>query len=147
MRKMFVICDLDGTLADISHRRQFAESGDFPSFEHPLNVEQDKLNHRLCTLLDILVKNGHKVYLFSGRTDAVRDTTEKWLEDNEVLYHKLYMRKAGDSRDDVIVKREMLQESGLNLDDILCVFDDRNKVVAEWRRLGLLCFQVAEGDF
>ncbi|WP_457852111.1 phosphatase domain-containing protein [Mycolicibacterium conceptionense] len=27
------------------------------------------------------------------------------------------------------------------------IFDDRNRVVDMWRRLGLACFQVAEGDF
>ena len=30
---------------------------------------------------------------------------------------------------------------------IATVFDDRNKVVDMWRKEGLLCCQVAEGDF
>ena len=32
-------------------------------------------------------------------------------------------------------------------DKFLCVYDDRDKVVAMWRRNGVACFQVAEGDF
>jgi hypothetical protein len=32
-------------------------------------------------------------------------------------------------------------------DEILCVYDDRDKVVKMWRRNGLPCFQVAEGNF
>ena len=32
-------------------------------------------------------------------------------------------------------------------DRILCVFDDRTKVVNMWRDNGLSCFQVAPGDF
>lgn len=31
--------------------------------------------------------------------------------------------------------------------EILCVLDDRNKVVKMWRELGLTCLQMAEGDF
>jgi hypothetical protein len=31
--------------------------------------------------------------------------------------------------------------------DILCIFDDRDKVVKMWRSNGIACFQVAPGDF
>ena len=31
--------------------------------------------------------------------------------------------------------------------DIVCVFDDRDKVVKMWRENGLDCFQVANGNF
>ena len=30
---------------------------------------------------------------------------------------------------------------------ILCVFDDRQKVVDMWRRNGVTCFQVDDGNF
>ena len=32
-------------------------------------------------------------------------------------------------------------------DQVLCVFDDRQKVVDMWRELGLTCMQVDKGDF
>jgi hypothetical protein len=31
--------------------------------------------------------------------------------------------------------------------EVLCVFDDRDKVVKMWRENGINCFQVAPGDF
>jgi hypothetical protein len=31
--------------------------------------------------------------------------------------------------------------------DIVCVFDDRDKVVDMWRENGLTCMQVAPGNF
>ena len=31
--------------------------------------------------------------------------------------------------------------------DIVCVFDDRDKVVDMWRKNGLTCMQVAPGNF
>jgi hypothetical protein len=35
----------------------------------------------------------------------------------------------------------------LDKNNILCIFDDRQKVVDMWRKNGLICFQVAPGDF
>ena len=32
-------------------------------------------------------------------------------------------------------------------DRLVCIFDDRNKVVEMWRRLGITCLQVDDGDF
>ena len=32
-------------------------------------------------------------------------------------------------------------------DKIVCIFDDRSKVVDMWRDNGLTCMQVAPGDF
>ena len=52
-----VFFDLDGTLADIQHRRHFVESHkkDFASFEHPLNIAKDKPNRALIELLNVLI--------------------------------------------------------------------------------------------
>jgi len=32
-------------------------------------------------------------------------------------------------------------------DDVVAVFDDRDKVVNMWREIGLTCMQVAPGNF
>ena len=45
------------------------------------------------------------------------------------------------------LKKQMLDESLATVEDIFCVFDDRQKVVDMWRSLGLTCLQVAPGDF
>ena len=57
------------------------------------------------------------------------------------------MRQAGDNRDDRIVKREIYEREIKGRYNVRFVLDDRNKVVALWRDLGLPCFQVADGDF
>jgi hypothetical protein len=58
----------------------------------------------------------------------------------------LYMRQDGDFRRDDIVKQEILDKY-IDKDRVLFVLDDRDQVVDMWRRNGLTCFQVAEGDF
>ena len=58
------------------------------------------------------------------------------------------MRKAGDYRDDVEVKREWLAEiEPPEFARLTAVFDDRARVVQMWRDAGVPCFQVAPGEF
>ncbi|MCK9369791.1 hypothetical protein M0R04_07795 [Candidatus Dojkabacteria bacterium] len=57
------------------------------------------------------------------------------------------MRKAGDNRDDTIVKREIFENEIKDKHYIKYVLDDRRKVVAMRRDLGLTCLQVADGNF
>ena len=47
------------------------------------------------------------------------------------------------------LKKEWLDElfPFPNALDIVCVFDDRDKVVKMWRDNGLTCMQVAPGNF
>jgi hypothetical protein len=56
------------------------------------------------------------------------------------------MRKDGDFRADNVVKQEIL-DAHIDKDRVLFVLDDRQQVVDMWRRNGLTCFQVAEGNF
>jgi hypothetical protein len=75
----------------------------------------------------------------------VREQTIDWLEAFNVPYNHLRMRAAGDFSKDEELKRQWIEE--YKLEHILCVFDDRQKVVDMWRSLGLACFQVASEDF
>ena len=83
----------------------------------------------------------------SGRPDNYREATEKWLADNHIVYEHLYMRAAGDNREDSIVKCELFHKYVQPAYNISVVLDDRNRVVAMWRKLGLTVLQVAEGGF
>jgi len=80
--------------------------------------------------------------------DNSKDVTIKWLKYWNVPFDKLLMRP--DTKQDKFIPDDVLKQNWLNdLDkkDILCVFDDRQKVVDMWRNNGLSCFQVAPGDF
>jgi hypothetical protein len=73
----------------------------------------------------------------------------EWLFDNACLSedeYTLLMRKDGDFRADHIVKQEILDKH-IDKERVLFVLDDRQQVVDMWRRNGLVCFQVAEGNF
>lgn len=132
-----IICDLDGTLALFGKKNAY--SRDFINDELSLPVA--------TTLKRYYEAGGYNIILLSGREDKYEAETREWLLKNKVWFEKLYMRKAGDTRNDTIVKEELYRAHIEGKYNVFFVMDDRNRVVDLWRRLGLKCFQVAPGDF
>ena len=142
-----VIFDLDGTLADLTHRLHHIQKKpkDWPSFF--AECEKDKSIEPVARLLRSLCSM-HQIYVFSGRSEDVRDQTEGWLADHSLQPDKLIMRKSGDFRADDVVKKEFLDAlSAEERENIWFVVDDRKRVVDMWRANGLTVLQCAEGEF
>jgi predicted kinase len=130
-----VIVDIDGTTAIMNGRGPF----DWHS------VHTDLPNEPVCHLVRSIQD---KVIYLSGRDEVCRTSTEKWLFDHGLIDRAdLYMRPAGDQRDDRIVKEEIYRHEIKGKYNVRYVIDDRDKVVRLWRSLGLTCLQVAEGNF
>lgn len=143
---MFVVFDLDGTLALNEHRQHFVErpvgEKDWTAFFEA--CDKDKPNNPVIEVLHALEKKGHVVEIWSGRTDTVIEKTVLWLAKNDIGHVPLKMRPAKDRRPDTVLKKEWLDRA-IPAPDL--VFDDRNSVVKMWRENGIACAQVAEGDF
>ncbi len=140
------VFDLDGTLADLSHRLHHIqkEPKDWRSFF--AEVGNDTVIEHVGNLFDALTWTSICV-IVSGRSDECREATMKWLKDHFLLPSALYMRKAGDHRPDHVVKRELLDQMRAEGFEPIMVFDDRDRVVKMWRENGIPCAQVAEGSF
>lgn len=141
------ICDIDGTVADLTHRRHWIldKPKNWKAFEAGI-PDDEPIDWVINTVL-FLQKQGLSMIMCSGRGEQNRKATEDWLEKHGLHPVKLYMRKEGDYRKDSIVKSELydqIVEDGWNPK---LVFDDRDQVVDMWRERGLECCQVAEGDF
>jgi|TARA_R110000824_G_scaffold196402_5_gene379600 hypothetical protein len=149
--KNTVIFDLDGTLALTDIRREMAMkiNGkiDFDIFHDSNNIQFDKPNEPVIRMAELFADDGFQIVIFTGRPDTTEAATRQWLSKTGVPYHKLVMRD--DERyfkPDEILKKQMLDDH-LDINDVFCVVDDRQKVVDMWREIGLMCFQVAPGDF
>jgi beta-phosphoglucomutase-like phosphatase (HAD superfamily) len=141
-----VIFDLDGTLALIEHRQHFVRGKkDWRKFFAA--CVDDLPNEPIIEVLRALRASGKEIWIVSGRSSEVRPQTEEWLRRHDIPYEHLVMRRVGDFRPDDELKRHWLVNGTLPKERILLVFDDRDKVVAMWRREGLTCAQVAPGDF
>ena len=146
------VFDLDGTLADPAHRLHYIknEPKDWPAFFAAV-IDDAPIPH-MVALVQALMRDprGPQVAFVSGRSDECRSSTVKWLMlyvSAGILGRGLYMRRAGDHRDDAIVKMELLAELRRDGFEPLLVFDDRKRVVDAWRDAGVPCAQVAPGDF
>lgn len=144
--------DLDGTLANIDHRKHFIE-GERKSWSRFYKAcVDDTPNTPVIATMELLLNTGAEIQIFSGREDSVRKETKAWLSEHTSLNMKtttLLMRPTGDSTPDDELKRNWY-ENVLTAGErrrVVAVFDDRDKVVAMWRSMGVPCFQVAPGDF
>lgn len=142
---MTIIFDLDGTLALIEHRRHLVRDGKNRWDEFYRQCVNDEPNKPVIEACSALYSVGHEIVIFSGRSEVVRGETEEWLQKFMVPYHRLFMREEKDNTPDDVLKHGWLLTH--IHDDVLCVFDDRQKVVDMWRANGIPCFQVAPGDF
>jgi|TARA_B110000240_G_scaffold109981_1_gene123648 hypothetical protein len=150
--KNIIIFDLDGTLALIDERRKIStkKNGklDWAIFFNSANIKLDKPNIPVINILKNLSKKDFKIYILSGRLETTKKATLKWLSEHNIEFDKLWMRK--DDQSEKFISDEILKENWLfdiGKKNIMCVFDDRDKVVNMWRRNGLTCLQVADGDF
>ena len=142
---MFVVFDLDGTLADCTHREHFLRrpvgQKDWEGFHKAAAEDPPKeaIVHTLFGLSD----NGHKIEIWTGRDEQYREKTKEWLWRHRIEYAALIMRPIGDKTEDQILKRQWAEKYGKP--DL--VFEDRRRVVDMWRSIVVTCCQVAPGDF
>lgn len=170
---MIVICDLDGTLALDHHRHHHlnkpcdgCDGGgmiDHDIFRRECPTckgkgivhdwdkyfaacEGDILQPNIAVLLEDLRDAGHKIYILTGRSDSVVEKTLLWLQRYEVIYDHLFMRAEDDRTDDHKLKIGWGAALG-GPSKVLCVIEDRTRVVKAWREAGYTCLQCAQGDF
>lgn len=139
-----VICDIDGTLSDYSHRAHLIIGPDKHYEEFQSLSHLDPPIDQIITLLYALDIDGHDIRLWTGRHERYRKTTEEWLEKHLVPCHDLSMRPNGDNQSDFNLKEKWLDELG---EQPLFAIDDRKSVVDMFRRRGIICLQPCEGRY
>lgn len=141
--------DLDGTICDVRHRRQYVATKprNWTAWNSALGLDTPN------RAVELVYKSLHAtskatnvdMFFVSGRSDDYRRQTETWLKDHGFAWDYLFMRKYKDHRDDSIVKGEIADEI-LKTHNILGVFDDRQRVVNMWIERGIWTFDVGQGQ-
>lgn len=156
MRPIYVF-DLDGTLANIDHRLHLLTTArkDERGFRSGEAYREfyaacvgDEVNEGVAGVYDALGMSGNEVWIWTGRSEEVRDETIAWIFHN--LYmppDELMMRPIGDHRPDTVLKAEWLAALDEEARRRLVVFEDRSRMVKMYRDAGVTCLQVAEGEF
>jgi len=133
-----VVCDIDGTIADINHRLHYVqgETKDWKGFFS--EMKEDDLREDVYATLKEQEALGKKIIFVTARPEDYKEVTEAWLRWNVPLTSPfmMFMRRSGDSRDDTIVK-EQIYNTYLKDMNVTLVIDDRPKVIRMWESLGL----------
>jgi len=142
-----IIVDIDGTIADLSHRLPLVSNGrkDWDTF-----FELADKDEPIRSIIDVVSDYYHQtpeideLHFVTGRPETIRRLTEDWLKHVAQMYFyaDLHMRPAGDTRPDCVIKEEILDRLLSDRKNVVAVFDDRQSVVDMWKRRGLRVFQV-----
>jgi hypothetical protein len=151
-RPSAVIVDIDGTVA-----LHALPDGTLTRHHHHYRaVGWDVPNEPVIDVVRALHDAGHRILFCSGRPRFDRQgfnvgvATQGWLTHHVGEWTTacpLFMRPENDVRPDDIVKHEIYETLIKNRYDVRLALDDRDRVVALWRSLGITCLQVAYGDF
>lgn len=132
------IFDIDGTLAVLGDRSPYDGAA----------VWKDTVNESVLAALNSADNAGYVIIIVSGRDEVYREVTEKWLSDNKIYFDYLYMRptEEGKKREDSIIKYELFNQHIRGKFRVQGVYDDRQRVLRMWRKLGLTTFHVNGPD-
>jgi len=147
----YVIVDIDGTIADISHRKKYVENvlkKDWVKFFE--GVKDDKPIKNIIELVDILSLE-YNIVFCTGRGEKLRYLTEQFIQRQfeyiSISNCKILMRSENDRRKDIEVKPELLRKAGISKNEVAFILEDRDSVVKMWRKLGFTCLQVCDGNY
>lgn len=145
-----VVFDLDGTLADATHRLHLLPEGadknrtdSWDAFNLACWLDAPIPDN--IQLLRSLCRAGHRIVILTGRCDVARMKTIDWLERYQIPYDNLVMRPSYDHRKDVDFKEDALIRIS-EIEPILCCFDDLEHVCKHIRGMGITCHQVTHYD-
>lgn len=155
-----IVFDIDGTLADCDHRRKFVVKDhpdnprpgkkDFKAFYAAMG--EDPCIRHMLMLHNMFYMHGWQIVYCTGRPDTYADITLNWLREHGFLGvdDAIMLMRPEDQLfiPDYEVKQQMFDQlTGEMGFRIHMVFDDRQQVVDMWRRNGVPCMQVADGNF
>jgi len=138
------VFDLDGTLCNVTHRRQWVATQPKNWDAWNAGISEDVPNAPVLDMLHSL-SSSFRIVLVSGRGSEYRVQTEEWLKKYRIPYDALYMRAFEDFRADDEIKSELADQVEKDY-RILGVFDDRKRVVDMWIKRGIFVFDVSQGQ-
>lgn len=144
-----VLCDLDGTIANLDHRLHFVKPGkghkkDWNSFFMAMGDDTVIEDTRKILMKHFVA--GKTIIFMSGRPEKYREITLRWLARNFLnMSYTIIMRGEGDKRPDTITKKEMFEKHFPDKSVVHAIYDDRPSVIRMWKSLGLNVIDLGHG--
>lgn len=153
----YIVFDIDGVLADCSHRLHYiqGEDKDYDKFYSDEEIMKDKPIETSRKILDMLyelyvmedfyrpTEFYGKVIFITGRNEICEEATHNWILRNADMFEgsfKLYMRPKNDYRPAHEVKKDLI-EKHIGFENILFAFDDDDQVNEMYKKHGVMCYK------
>jgi hypothetical protein len=152
-----IIVDLDGTLANVEHRKKYfkRDKKGVPNWNVIMkHAKKDTSNDGVVDIVSGCILNHHGyhngrdlvVIICTTRPQDYERETWDWLSDNVGFYiGDLHMAKSGEKRPDTVVKKEMLKKIKKNYNVIMAI-DDRLEVCKMYREEGIFTLDVGGNE-
>lgn len=129
--------DIDGVIANDTHRLHFAQEKKWVDYFNPKNLEADEVwpQGRAAVLNEL--RQGNEVQYLTGRRSDLIKTTTRWFEDNNLYQAATHGRPFGVRTPLAIFKADFLEEYEKEVGAQIRLYEDDPEVVRVVReRLG-----------
>lgn len=143
IRTKHIIFDIDGVLADCSHRLKYiqGEKKDYDKFYSEEELLKDQVVDQNHVIFTILEEIGESIIFVTGRNEICREATRKWLEEKAWSRpYRLLMRPENDWRPAHEVKEGLIKEY-IGFENINFAFDDDDKINEMYAKHGVTCYK------
>jgi hypothetical protein len=139
------IFDVDGTLANVDPFIHLVRgpNRDYDAF-HEASIDALP-NFEVVQMLNEAFFDQMHVLVVTSRKEKWRGLTSRWLANNDIGHHALYMRKDDDHRPDYEVKKDILIDIK-NHWDVLHAVDDNPNVIRLWEEYGIPTTKIGDWD-
>lgn len=135
-----VVFDIDGTLTDEHHRKQYRDAKDWDTYFSKCD-EDSPIEHVMELVREYKAK-GYEIWLMTGRVETCKEKTIAYMEKHNVPYDRLKMRSKGVMLPDYVLKPAWIGKY-IGKERVEVIYDDREKVIEGFRKKGLNVIDVA----
>lgn len=108
---MILFCDIDGVLADNTHRLGQMKKKNYKRFYSAKAVSKDTLIEAGVEMVRVIGRGMcNRVVLVTGRNECCREATLEWLTKNDVWYDQIVFRPKNDWRPSPTFKKEKVAQ-------------------------------------
>lgn len=153
----YIVFDIDGVLADCSHRLKYIQGKDkdYEKFYSDEEIMKDKIIEAGRKIVDMLynlytmedfyrpTEFYGKIILLTGRSEICEETTRIWVSKNifeDLSLYSIIMRPKNDWRPAHQVKEDLV-EKHIGFENILFAFDDDGQVNEMYKKHGVMCYK------
>ena len=137
-----VIFDLDGTLANVEHRKHLVDGTYVGYHRFHCACVDDTLRSGYAEIAKALNREGYEFWVVTSRPIEMQAITVYWFRSYMVHPDRIVMRPVGNTQTGAELKRAWLHDGTIPKERVALVFEDKDADVAMWREEGLACFQV-----